>query len=607
MANYMGKDGFIWWQGVVEDRHDPLFLGRCRVRILGWHTDNKAEMPTESLPWSYPIQPITSAAQTGVGTSPTGPVEGTWVVGFFRDGEDAQEPVFFGTLGGIPEAQAPHPAKGEGFADPRTEEPPEDRHPLQGANRKLLKYDTDEEARVPRAPLKIIHKALRSELTNDDPATKRDISKTGSTSVESDSPIFQVILEEQATRSRYPDINFLGEPTTPRMARGLYGNFPTTSPLSQFGIVAQKKFWRQELGTGFSVAENSKDKWMEPDPTGIYGAKYPYNHVHQTESGHLIEMDDTPGFERLHRYHRTGTFEEIGSLGQRITKVVNEDYHIILNNDYWRVVGNRYESIEGKLDIFSTRGYFHKTEGSIEFDAKGSVAVNTPTDVFAVNAKDIILDAGGGALTMKAKAFNREIQTSKHTDKVSGDSTLKVGGEYACRAGSMQLSGRGQVGLSSGMGLNMVATTLSSITGGLGVEIAGILPSLNSGKFVNILGGTNLIYLGALEIGATGTILRGPGVPGESLSTVTLGADSVKLSYGLSAAENSITIGPSGIDIKCLAGNINIETLVGTAKLSGGLGASVESKLNAELKGTLNAKVEGSVMTTVKGGILMLN
>ena len=52
MANYMGKDGFIWWQGVVEDRHDPLYLGRCRVRILGWHTDNKAEMPTES-PVSY--------------------------------------------------------------------------------------------------------------------------------------------------------------------------------------------------------------------------------------------------------------------------------------------------------------------------------------------------------------------------------------------------------------------------------------------------------------------------------------------------------------------------------------------------------------------------
>ena len=38
MAEFMGKDGFVWWQGVGEDRNDPLYLGRCRIRILGWHT-----------------------------------------------------------------------------------------------------------------------------------------------------------------------------------------------------------------------------------------------------------------------------------------------------------------------------------------------------------------------------------------------------------------------------------------------------------------------------------------------------------------------------------------------------------------------------------------
>ena len=42
---------FVWWQGVVEDRNDPLKLGRCRVRILGYHTDNKQDIPTATLPW----------------------------------------------------------------------------------------------------------------------------------------------------------------------------------------------------------------------------------------------------------------------------------------------------------------------------------------------------------------------------------------------------------------------------------------------------------------------------------------------------------------------------------------------------------------------------
>ena len=596
----MGKDGFIWWQGVVEDRHDPLYLGRCRVRILGWHTDNKAEMPTESLPWCYPVQPIISAAQTGVGISPTGPVEGTWVVGFFRDGEDAQEPVFFGTLGGIPEAQA---GVGEAFADPRTEDPPEDAHPLSGLNRKLLKYDTEEEARVPRAPLKITHRSIRKELDANTAANIRDISKTGGKSVGADSPIFQVILEEQATRSRYPDINFLGEPTTPRMARGTYGNFPTTGPFGQFGTVLQKTYWQKELGAGFSVAENPTDKWTEPDPQGIYGAKYPYNHVHQSESGHLIEVDDTPGFERLHRYHRTGTFEEIGSLGQRITKVVNEDYHIILNNDYWRVVGNRYESIQGKLDIFSTRGYFHKSEGSMEFDAGGSVSINTPTDLFSVNASDIILDASGGSLIMRAKSFNRLIQTSKNTDEVSGDSTLKVGGEYKLRSGSMQLSGRGQVGISSGMGFNLAAATGGSITAGLGLEMTGVLPSLTPpGNFVKVMGGTPILAAGTMEISATGMTLKGPSVGGVSLTSIELGYTGITLTAGL----NSISIDSvRGISISSIT-TLDMSGLA-SAKMSSVGTASVEGTVSASLKGTVNASVEGSALATVKGGVLMLN
>ena len=39
--SFMGKNGFVWFYGVVEDRHDPLYLGRVRVRCIGWHTDDK--------------------------------------------------------------------------------------------------------------------------------------------------------------------------------------------------------------------------------------------------------------------------------------------------------------------------------------------------------------------------------------------------------------------------------------------------------------------------------------------------------------------------------------------------------------------------------------
>lgn len=98
MQKIFNKDGFNWWIGVVEDRMDPEKMGRCRVRIYGYHTDSKIILPTKDLPWATPIQPITSAAISGIGSSPLGPVEGTWVIGFFLDGEDMQQPAIFGTI-----------------------------------------------------------------------------------------------------------------------------------------------------------------------------------------------------------------------------------------------------------------------------------------------------------------------------------------------------------------------------------------------------------------------------------------------------------------------------------------------------------------------------
>jgi hypothetical protein len=96
--NIFNKDGFIWWIGVVEDRMDPEKSGRVRVRIYGYHTDDKSLLPTNDLPWAIPITPISSAAISGIGSAPLGPIEGTWVIGFFLDGSDMQQPAIFGTI-----------------------------------------------------------------------------------------------------------------------------------------------------------------------------------------------------------------------------------------------------------------------------------------------------------------------------------------------------------------------------------------------------------------------------------------------------------------------------------------------------------------------------
>ena len=93
------------YTGCVESRMDPLMLGRCQVRIVGIHTHDKTELPTEDLPWAHPMGPITSASISGLGWSPTGIVPGTWVVVTFLD-EYHQQPLILGTIGGIPQTQS---------------------------------------------------------------------------------------------------------------------------------------------------------------------------------------------------------------------------------------------------------------------------------------------------------------------------------------------------------------------------------------------------------------------------------------------------------------------------------------------------------------------
>ena len=50
--NFMGFDGFTWFQGVVEDHNDPEQIGRVKVRCLGIHTEDKETLPTDDLPWA---------------------------------------------------------------------------------------------------------------------------------------------------------------------------------------------------------------------------------------------------------------------------------------------------------------------------------------------------------------------------------------------------------------------------------------------------------------------------------------------------------------------------------------------------------------------------
>jgi hypothetical protein len=71
---------------------DPLEVGRCQIRIFGWHTDNVKMLPDEDLPWAMPIY------QGNTSDTFSSPRVGDWAFGFFMDGESAQMPVYLGVF-----------------------------------------------------------------------------------------------------------------------------------------------------------------------------------------------------------------------------------------------------------------------------------------------------------------------------------------------------------------------------------------------------------------------------------------------------------------------------------------------------------------------------
>ncbi len=101
-VNFVGKDGFFWWVGEVEDNEDPMELGRVKTRILGYYTNvqggTTADLPTDKLPWATVLQHTSQAGNDGQGESSGQLQPGAIVMGFFMDGENAQMPIVIGVL-----------------------------------------------------------------------------------------------------------------------------------------------------------------------------------------------------------------------------------------------------------------------------------------------------------------------------------------------------------------------------------------------------------------------------------------------------------------------------------------------------------------------------
>ena len=419
-SHFMGRDGFVWWIGVIEDRNDPDKIGRVRVRCLGYHTENKDDIPTEDLPWAHVILPP---------TAPYGAlhnlVPGMWVMGFWKDPAFMQEPIVIGIIPGYP---IEYSDSAKGFNDPNGDlnvgwdSPYGEPHP-----NRIDEPDTSRLARSQKSIDQTEYKphdeiaARDGAVTTGVPtANSEAIVKTGSVTTAN----FDSTKHETNDGTTYTPFEY------PNAASSTSWNEPATTDKTKRGEPPTIQGNNVET---FEVRADYKRRQVE----------YPYNKVYESESGHIFEIDDTPYAERIYRKHRTGTFEEIDADGHKVTRVVGNNYTIVAGVDFINVKGDVNLTIDSNCKTLIKGDWDIQVKGNKKEIIEGNVTEDYRKEQ-----------------STKVTGERKEEVTGKTTEKYSTREETTSGDVKETYGGKQSTSVSGNRKLQSGAGIDMDAPTI---------------------------------------------------------------------------------------------------------------------------------------------------
>lgn len=166
-------------------------------------------------------------------------------------------------------------------------------------------------------------------------------------------------------------------------------------------------------------------------PKSFYKTRYPHNKARITPSGHIIEIDDTPGAERLRVGHKNGTYVEIGPDGTRVDFTTGNSHQYAKSGLSITVDHNHDVKIHGHQRVCIGGGSHIEVAG----DASIMVAGDSLTGV-AGNMKAAV--AGDAQLSV---AGNSDMQIDGNMNmKVGGSTTMETAGDHIIKAATIKLN-----------------------------------------------------------------------------------------------------------------------------------------------------------------------
>lgn len=187
---------------------------------------------------------------------------------------------------------------------------------------------------------------------------------------------------------------------------GSYPGIPQDTPEYVDGKnLSTEKHDVNELARGINKLGKVKEqnglvKPFEPSPSVTYGTRYPHNKVFESESGHVIEVDDTPGEERIHIFHQGGHYTEMVG-GSKTDKINGNHIEIVVKDKLVKVNGNVVMVVEGNTNITCERSINMKASRSINLESPViNINGTSKVDIKAGTSLSAIAD---GLTTIKGK------------------------------------------------------------------------------------------------------------------------------------------------------------------------------------------------------------
>jgi hypothetical protein len=345
--------------------------------------------------------------------------------------------------------------------------------------------------------------------------------------------------------------------------------------------------------------------WEEPVPGGA-NSKYPFNHVTETESGHVFERDDTPGAERIHNYHTSGTYDEVNASGTKSVKIVGDNYEIILKDKNLFIKGDFNVTVEGdyKLNVLGNK--YEDIMGHSFTTVRG----NRLTKVQGNSVTEILSDESTITVGNKWETIQSNKGQGTYTQRITGDFIKAVGGrETATHMKSKTAAVMGDY------------TITTSPTLAMEIKGTAVVPKVSYGSF-------KLLTTGDISIGtATLPAALSPTFPTVSIQssyistsakfghTEVVGISSAPLTTSGQLMGKWTQVDYGGITELVTLGN-RLTTIVagnkadivsGLTSNTSGAGFTVVSTGVATITSTTTATITGAQTLDLNGGSILLN